>query len=104
MFVLIQCGNFIHAYLILIRLTENVLLLEGFCFCSIGRYDCPILPPTLIKLSTMMGFKDSNLLCFDKLMSFFKVLNSFRKHSNWAYLNILNSACSVSLPVILGTY
>ena len=29
-FALVRCGSFIRAYLILIRLTGNVLLLEGF--------------------------------------------------------------------------
>ena len=70
-------------------------------FCSKGRCDCPILPPNLIKLSTTTGFKSSNSLCFDKLTSFFKDLNSTGKHSNWASLNISNSACSISLTVIL---
>lgn len=36
-----------------------------WCFYSKGRYDSPILPPALIKLPTMMGFKISNLLYFD---------------------------------------
>ena len=30
MFVLVQCGNYVRAYLILIKLTENVPLLEEF--------------------------------------------------------------------------
>ena len=85
MLVLVRCDSFVRAYLTLIRLTENVPLLEGK-----NRYNCPILPPALIKLSTMMGFKGSNLLCFDKLMFFFKVLISSRKNSNFASLNILN--------------
>ena len=72
-----------------------------WCFCSKGRYECPILPPILIKLSTTTGFKDRNLQCFNNLMSFFKVLNSSEKHSNWASLNISNSACSISLTAIL---
>ena len=79
---------------------KRSLVRKIWCFCSKSRYDCPILPPTLIKLSTMAGFKGSNLLCFDKLVSFFKVLNSSGKHSKWASLNISNSACSISLNVI----
>ena len=70
-------------------------------FCSKSRYDCLILPPILIKLSTMMGFNGINLLCFDRLMSFFKILNSSGKHSYWASLNILNSACSIFFTVTL---
>ena len=70
-------------------------------FCSKSRYDCPILPPTLIKLSTTMEFKGNNILWFDKIMSFFKVLNSSGKHSNWTSLNIWNSVYSISLTVVL---
>ena len=99
MFVLLHCGNYVRAYLILIKLREYVPLLEAFGIFA--RSVDTTLPPTLIKLSTTVGFKGSNLLCFDKLMSFFKVLNSSWKHSNWASLNMSNSACSISLTVIL---
>ena len=62
MFVLIQCGSCARAYLTLIRLTEHVLLLEGFGdFAQRVDTTGPILPPTLIKFSTTMGFKGSNL-------------------------------------------
>ena len=32
---------------------------------------------------------------------FFKALNSSEKYSQWVFLNILNSACSIYLTVIL---
>ena len=99
MFVLLHCGSYVRAYLILIKLREYVPLLEAFGIFA--RSVDTTLPPTLIKLSTTVGFKGSNLLCFAKFMSFFKVLNSSWKHSNWASLNISNSACSISLTVIL---
>ena len=49
----------------------------------------------------MIGFKGSNLMRFDKLMAFFTDLSTSGKHSDLASLNILSSACSISLIEIL---
>ena len=102
MIVLFQCGNYVRANLILIKLTENVPLLEEFgVFAQMVDSTVLFFLQFLIKLSATMGFKGSNLLFFDKFMFFFKVLNSSGKHSNWASLNISNSACWISLTAIL---
>ena len=99
---LVWCGNFVHAYLILIRLIENVPLLQGFGVFT-QRVDTAILfflQPWLNHLQWCKGFKGSKLL-----MYFFKVLISFGKHCDCVSLNISNSASSISLTAILwGIY
>ena len=101
MFVLFQCGNYVRAYLILIKLIENVPLLEEF-----GVFTQMVDSIVLFFLQLWSNFLQRWGLkvvtyCFNKLMFFFKVLNSSGKHSNWASLNISNSASWISLTVIL---
>lgn len=86
MLVLVQYDNFVCAYLINTNKVDRKCFFARriWCVCSKGRYNCPILPTTLIKLSTMIGFKGGNLLCVVRFMSFFKVLNSSGKHCNLA--------------------
>ena len=93
MFVLVQCGNYVRVYLILIRLTENVLLLEGF-----GAFAQRVDTTVLFFLQLWLNYLQRwGLKVVTYCMSFSKILNSSGKPSNRGSLNISNSACSISL-------